>query len=104
MRVIHWIAPLAMGLLCLSCVPIPKERYTACPYDTVWEAALDTMKDRPLTVQDKDSGVIETGWIEMAATEQGFGVFGRQAFDDKERVRMNVSLKRLNGATEVSAI
>ncbi len=100
----RWIWPVAMSVLTVSCASIPKERYAACPYNTVWEVALEAMKERPLTVQDKESGVIETGWIEMAANERGFGVFGRQAFDDKERARMNVSLKRINDTIEVSAL
>jgi hypothetical protein len=102
--VLRWIWPVVIGVLTVSCASIPKDRYPACPYDTAWEVALETMKERPLTVQDKERGVIETGWIEMAAKERGFGVFGRQAFDDKERARMNVSLTRVNDAIEVSAL
>ena len=62
------------------------------------------MKDRPLTTQNKDKGLIETGWIEMAATERSYGVFGRQAFDDRERAKMNVLLTRNTDGIEVSAL
>jgi hypothetical protein len=84
-----------------SCASFEKDRYLVCPYDQVWEAALDTMKDRPLTVKDKERGVIETAWTEMVAAERRFGVFQRDAFDNKERARMIVTLKPINDVTKV---
>lgn len=104
---VHLFRLVLAATLCtvaMSCATIPKEKYAACPYDTIWEAALDAMKDRPLTTQNKEKGIIETGWLEMAASEQPFGVFGRQAFDDKDRAKMNVLLTRINDAVEVSAL
>ena len=94
-------------MLCIlaACTTIPKERYTACPYDTIWEASLEVMKDRQHTTQNKDKGIIETGWIELPASEQPFGAFRRQqAFDDRERAKMNVLLTRNNDGIEVSAL
>ncbi|WP_447977666.1 hypothetical protein [Candidatus Nitrospira bockiana] len=91
-----------LSVMLTGCAGLSKEQYVVCPYDMVWQAALDTMKDRPLAVKDKERGVIESGWTEMAAPERGFGVFRRNAFDDKERARMIVTLKRLNDVTEVN--
>jgi hypothetical protein len=85
-----------------GCASLVKEEHVLCPYDTVWDAAVDTMKDRPLDRKDKDRGVIETGWSEMAAEGRGFGVFGRDAFDQKERARMVLEVKRVGGAADIS--
>ena len=93
-----------IGMLATGCTSLPKDHYFVCPYDTVWEAAVDTMTDQPITIKNKDKGLIETGWTEMAAKERSFGVFARDAFDNKERARMSVSLKPLNDVTEVSVI
>lgn len=104
MHFYRWVIPAALCFL-TACTTIPKDRYTACPYDTIWDASLEVMKDRPLTTQNKEKGIIETGWIEMEATEQPFGAFRRQqAFDEKERAKMNVLLTRTNGSIDVSAL
>ena len=84
-----------------GCASLQKEQYFVCPYDTVWDAAVDTMKDRPVVRKDKDAGVIETAWTEMAANGRGFGVFNRDLFDSKERARMLVELKRVDTVTKV---
>ena len=81
-----------------------RDEYLVCPYDTVWEAALETMKDRPVTVHDKEKGLIETSWVEMEAAERPFGVFARDAFDNKERARMTVSVKPMNEVTTVNVL
>ena len=81
-----------------------REQYLACSYDTVWDAALESMKDRPLQVQDKDKGLIETGWTEMEGTERSYGMFGREGFGNKERARLTMSVKRLNDVTSVSVL
>jgi uncharacterized lipoprotein len=100
------IAMRIAGLICLcafanACASFEKGKYLVCPYDQVWEAALDTMNDRPLTVKDKGRGVIETAWTEMVGAERRFGVFQRDAFDNKERARMTVTLKPINNVTRV---
>jgi hypothetical protein len=93
-----------LGCLCAlsGCAALSKEQYLVCPYDAVWEAALDTMKDRPISVKDKETGVIETRWVEMVAPERRFGAFQRDAFDNKDRARMVVTVKRLDDVTEIS--
>jgi len=78
-----------------------REEYLVCPYDTVWAAAVDAMKDRPLQVKDKDKGKIETDWVEMAGTGRTYGVFAREGFGDRQRARMTLTLKRENDVTIV---
>ena len=92
---------LSLLTVAAGCASFEKDRYLVCPYDMVWVAALDTMNDRPLTVKDKERGVIETAWTEMAASERRFGVFQRNAFDNRERARMTVILKPINDVTKV---
>lgn len=78
-----------------------QDRYLVCPYDTVWDAALETMKDRPLTVRDKATGAIETDWMEMDAAVRSYGMFGREA-SHRERARMTLYVKPMNDVTSVS--
>lgn len=92
---------IALGLLAGGCASLEKKTYVVCPYDTVWDAAGDAMKSFHVTVRDKEKGVMETGWSDMASTERGFGIFQRNAFDNKERARMTVTLNRLNNVTKV---
>ena len=79
-----------------------REEYLVCPYDTVWTAAVETMKDRPLQVKEKDKGKIETDWVEMAGSGRTYGVFAREGFGDRQRARMTLNLKRENDVTVVS--
>ena len=80
------------------------DQFFVCSYDVVWDAALASVKDRPVQVQDKDKGLIETDWIEMEGTERSYGAFGREAFGNRERARMTVAVKRLNDVTSVSIL
>jgi hypothetical protein len=96
-----------LGLLAWSgCASLSggKELFYVCSYDVVWDAALQSVKDRPIQVQDKDKGRIETGWIEMEGTERSYGAFEREAFGNRERARMTVAVKRLNDVTSVSVL
>lgn len=88
--------------LIAGCVSFSKEQYLVCPYDTVWEAALDTMKERPIKVKDKEKGLIETGWTEFEGVERPFGIFQRNVFGNRERARMLLTVKKLNEVTEIS--
>jgi NlpB/DapX lipoprotein len=80
------------------------DQYFVCSYDVVWNAALESLKGRPIQVQDKDKGLIETSWIEMEGTERSYGIFDRDAFGNQERARMTVAVKRLNDVTSVSVL
>lgn len=78
-----------------------QDRYLVCPYETVWDSALETMKDRPLTVRDKATGAIETDWMEMDAAVRSYGMFGREA-SQRERARMTLYVKKMNDVTSIS--
>lgn len=81
-----------------------KDQFYVCSFDTAWEAALESMKDRPVNVQDKDKGIIETGWVEMEGKERAYGVFQREGFGNRERSRVTVAVKRLNDVVSVSVL
>ena len=81
-----------------------KDQFFVCSYEVVWDTALASMKDRPIQVQDKGKGLIETGWIEMEGTERSYGVYEREAFGNRDRARMTVAVKRLNDVTSVSVL
>ncbi len=81
-----------------------KDQYFVCSYDVVWDAALQSVKDRPIQTQDKDKGLIETGWVEMEGQERSYGMFNREGFGNRERARMTVAVKRLNDVTSASVL
>jgi hypothetical protein len=80
------------------------DQFFVCSYDVVWDAALESVKDRPIQVKDKDKGLIETGWVEMEGTERSYGIFNREGFGNRERARMTVAVKGLNDVTSVSVL
>jgi hypothetical protein len=81
-----------------------KDQFFVCSYDVVWDAALQSVKDRPAQVQDKDKGLIETGWVEIEGRERSYGAFQREGFGNRERARMTIAVKRLNDVTSVSVL
>jgi hypothetical protein len=81
-----------------------QDQYFVCPYEVVWDAAVESMKDRPVTVQDKEKGLIETGWIEMEGKERPYGIFGREGFGNRERARMTLALTKQHDVTAVSVL
>jgi hypothetical protein len=93
-------------LACSGCASLSgsNDQFFVCSYDVVWDAALASVKDRPMQAQDKDRGLIETGWIEMEGAERSYGVFEREGFGNRERARMTVAVKRLNDVTSVSVL
>ena len=96
-----------IGLLAWSgCASLSgsRDQFFVCSYDVVWDAALASVKDRTIQVQDKDKGLIETGWVEMEGTERSYGMFDREGFGNRERARMTVAMKRLNDVTSVSVL
>jgi hypothetical protein len=80
------------------------DQYFVCAYDVVWDAALESVKDRPIQTKEKDKGLIETGWVEMEGTERSYGMFNREGFGNRERARMTMAVKRLNDVTSVSVL
>ncbi len=79
-----------------------QERYLVCSYNQVWDATLETVKDRPVTVQDKEKGLIETDWLEVPAPGRKYGIMRREIADAKDRSRLVVNLKRLDDVVKVS--
>lgn len=98
--------PLAIALcgLCIGCASIEgvQDRYLVCSYAQVWDASLDTLKDRPVTVKDKEKGRIETSWLEVPVSGRLYGVFGRELKDAKDRTRVTVTVTKLDDVTKVS--
>lgn len=92
------IAGMATGCASLGGV---QERYVVCPYNTAWDIAVDSVKDRPVTVKDKGKGLIETGWTEVPVAGRRYGAFSRD-IPSKDRTRLSVSLKQLDDVTRVS--
>lgn len=79
-----------------------QERYVVCPYDQVWEAALDAMKDRSVKVQDKEKGYIETAWLEIPMPGRTYGALQREVAESKDRSRVALKVKRMSDVTSVS--
>ena len=79
-----------------------QERYTVCSYDQVWDAAVDSVKDRSIRVQEKEKGVIETTWLEIPMPGRTFGAFQREMAESKDRSRIILKVKRLNDVTNVN--
>jgi hypothetical protein len=79
-----------------------QERYTVCSYDQVWDAAVDSVKDRSIKVQEKEKGLIETTWLEIPMPGRTFGAFQREMAESKDRSRIIMKVKRLNDVTNVN--
>lgn len=80
------------------------EHYYVCSYDVVWDAAIETLKAHSITSQNKEKGIIETAWIEMAGQERTYGAFGREGFGNRERARLTATVRRLDDVAAVSVL
>jgi hypothetical protein len=103
---VHNIVCLSFLVFAGGCAAISgsHDHYYTCPYDTVWDAAIDTLKGYSITSQNKDKGVIETAWIEMEGKERTFGAFGREGFGNRERARLSAAVKRMDDVAGVSIL
>ena len=81
-----------------------QQRFAVCTYDHAWEAALAVVKDRPVTTKNKDTGLIETGWLEVPMPGRTFGALQRDLSDSKDRSRITLMVKRLDDVTKISFI
>ncbi len=79
-----------------------QERYAVCAYDQVWEASLDSLKDREVLVKDREQGQIETNWLEIPMPGRTYGALQREIADSRDRSRLIVTLKRVKDVTKVS--
>ena len=101
------IALVVLALLSVGCAALSgsREQYFVCSYDSVWDAAIETMKGQSISTYDKEKGTIETHWQDVPPTsERSFGVFGRDGFGNNERARMTVSVKRMDDVASVSVL
>jgi hypothetical protein len=71
-------------------------RDAVCSLDNVWEAALDAVKNRSVTVMDKDRGRIETAWLEIPMPERTIGASQEELQDRKDRSRLILTVNRLD--------
>ncbi|MEW6542603.1 MAG: hypothetical protein AB1411_03230 [Nitrospirota bacterium] len=95
---------IALSSFFVGCASIEgvQDRYLVCSYAQVWDASLDTLKDRSVTLKDKENGKIETSWLEVPVAGRTYGIFGRELKDAKDRTRVTVTVTRLNDVTKVS--
>ena len=101
------IALALFALLSVGCATLSgsREQYFVCAYDSVWGAALETMKGQSVSTYDKEKGTIETNWQDVPPTsERSFGIFGREGFGNNERARITLSVKRMNDVAAVSVL
>jgi hypothetical protein len=98
------IAGLSVVLMSCATLSGSHNQHYVCPYDDVWDAAVDSVKGRSLQAQDKTKGLIETNWLELEGRERPYGIFGREGFGNKERSRFTVTVKKLDDVTAVSVL
>ncbi|RPH79644.1 MAG: hypothetical protein EHM80_07370 [Nitrospiraceae bacterium] len=79
-----------------------QQRFAVCSYDHAWEAALEAVKDRSVTTKNKDTGIIETDWLEIPMPGRAFGILQRDMSDGKDRSRITLTVKRLDDVTKIS--
>jgi hypothetical protein len=79
-----------------------QQRFAVCSYDHAWEAALAVVKDRSITTKNKDTGLIETDWLEIPMPARGFGILQRDVSESKDRSRITLTVKQLDDVTKVS--
>lgn len=93
-------------LLLTACASLSdmQQRFAVCSYDHAWEAALDAVKDRSITRNDKDAGVIETAWLEIPMPGRTFGALQRDLANSKDRSRLTLTVRRLDDVTKISFV
>ena len=79
-----------------------QDRYAVCTYDRAWDAAIDAVKDRSITLKNKEMGQIETAWLEIPMQGRTFGVLQREMAGSKDRSRIIMSVKQMNDVVKVS--
>lgn len=80
-----------------------QEHYVVCSYDKVWDAAIESVKDRSIKVQEKEKGLIETNWLEIPMPGRKYGAFQRD-MESKDRSRIIMKVKRLTDVINVNFI
>lgn len=95
---ILFVASLVSG--CASMTGV-QEHYLICPYDTLWDVSLDTLKDRPLVTKDKAKGLIETDWTEVPVART-YGALNRNIANARDRTKVSVTLSKVDDVTKIS--
>jgi hypothetical protein len=62
------------------------------------------VKDRSVTTINKDTGIIETSWLEIPMPGRTFGVLQRDVAEGKDRSRITLSVKQLDDVTKISFV
>jgi len=81
-----------------------RDHHFVCPYETVWEATSETMKGYSVTSEKKDTGTIETAWVEMEGERRPYGIFSREGFGNRERARLTVVIKNDADVSSVNVL
>ena len=103
LRFLSLSLPILLLTACASTNGI-QQRFSVCSYDFAWEAALAAVKDRPVTTTNKDTGIIETGWLEIPMPGRNFGALQRDLAEGKDRSRITLTVKRLEDVTKISFV
>lgn len=101
---LRYLSLFLIPLFLMSCASTSgvQQRFAVCNYDHAWEAALEAVKDRPVTTKNKDTGLIETDWLEIPMPGRAFGILQRDMSDGKDRSRITLTVKRLDDVTKIS--
>jgi hypothetical protein len=99
LSIVAFLAAIIAGCASLTGV---QDRYVQCSFDHAWDAALTAVKDRSLLKEDKEAGVIETGWLEVPMEGRTFGAFRREIKDSRDRSKIHIRVKKLNDVMQVS--
>jgi len=96
-RIDYWVTMMicvAIQTGCASLIGTEKlgERYLACPMDSVWDSSLQVLKAYPVSVKDKNKGLIETGWRVQYVQGPDYGLFRREGLTNKERSQLSLTL------------
>lgn len=74
--------------------------FSSCSFDHVWDTSIVALADVQLQTTDKATGVLETNWVEVAASTQA-GLMQRDV--NRERVKYVVEVKR-DGAGAIATV
>jgi len=82
----------AVCLLLTGCTTLMGQQrvVSSCSVEQVWDASIAALRDFPLETSDKATAVLETRWVEAAASTQA-GILERNV--NRERMKYVVEVK-----------
>jgi hypothetical protein len=103
---LRYLSLLLTILLLTACAAMNgmQQQFAVCSYDHAWEAARDAVKDRSISRQDKDKGVIETAWLEIPMPGRTYGALQRDMGNSKDRSRITLTVKRLDDVVKIGFV